>query len=198
MPSIAKSTLEQLRLKVAAGPTPAGVAVAAVAASLALSLLAMSLEVSAGKKSATGSRVALGRMRRAAARESLRMLDYADRDVAAFDAYLKSRRRGARPRAVNAALTRAIETPLKIARAAIGGLELCLEAAPLVHRAVAADLGTGAAMLAAAARAAARSAESNLRYVAPGNPARKRVLAERRLLERRAGAMLQRILKIIG
>jgi formiminotetrahydrofolate cyclodeaminase len=198
MPSIAKLTLDQLRLKVAAGPTPAGVAVAAVAASLALSLIAMSLEVSAGKKSATGSRVALGRMRRAAARESLRMLDYADRDVAAFNAYLKSRRRGARRGGPDAALARAIETPLKIARAAFAALELCAQAAPLVRRAVAADLGTGAAMLAAAARAAARSAESNLRYVAPGNPARKRVIAERRVLERRAGAMVQRILKIVG
>lgn len=203
--SLANSTLEQLRLKVAAGPTPAGVAVAAVSASLALSLLAMTLKVSVGKKPSAGARVALGRMLRAAKRESSRMFRYADRDVEAFDAYLKSRRssppivaKPLRRGGADVALARAIETPLKIARAAVAGLELCARAAPLVHRAVAADLGAGAAILGATARAAVRSAESNLRYLPPGNSIRKRVIVERRLLERRAGALLERILDMIA
>jgi formiminotetrahydrofolate cyclodeaminase len=203
--SLSKSTVEQLRRKVAAGPTPAGVAVSAISASLALSLLAMSLEITARKKPPHG-RAELGRMRQAAKRASLRMLADAERDVAAFEAYLESRRRrprvagkaSRRRRATNVALARAIEMPLKIGREATAGLELCAQAARLVDPAVAADLGAAAAILAAAARAAARSAESNLRYLPPKNPLRARVIAERRLVERRAVAMLERILVTIG
>lgn len=202
--ALSKSTLEQLCLKVAAGPTPAGVAVAAISASLALSLLAMTLEVTARRKSAARGRAGLHRMLRAAKRGSSRMLRYADLDVAAFDAYLESRRprhagkRLKRGRAADAALTRAIQSPLKIARTAAAGLELCAQAMPLVHQAVAADLVAAAAILGAAARAAARSAESNLRYLPPGNPLRKRVIAERRLVERRTGVLLERILEAIA
>ncbi len=204
--SPSKSTLEQLRLKVAAGPTPAGVAVSAISASLALSLLAMSLEVTARKKPSAGGTAELGRMLRAAKRESSRMLRYADLDVAAFDAYLESSRSRSRTagkplkrgRATDAALARAIQTPLKIARAAAAGLELCAQAAPRVHTAVAADLGAAAAILGAAARAAARSAESNLRYLPPGSRLHQRVITERRALERRAGALLERILETIA
>jgi methenyltetrahydrofolate cyclohydrolase len=202
--SLSKLTVEQLRLKVAAGPTPAGVAVAAISASLALSLLAMSLEVSARKRSSAGERARLGRMRTAAKRESARMLKYADLDVAAFDAYLASRRSlagnpvKARGRGTDAALSRAIETPLKIARAAAAGLELCASAAPLVYTAVAADLGAAAAILGAAARVAARSAESNLRYLHPGSWSRQQVIAERRLVERRSGTLLERTLEAIA
>jgi formiminotetrahydrofolate cyclodeaminase len=204
--SLSKSTLEQLCLKVAAGPTPAGVAVAAISASLALSLFTMTLEVTARKKSSAGDRVGLRRTLRAAKRGSLRMLTYADLDVAAFDAYLESRRsrprRAGKPckrgRATDAALARAIQTPLQIARAAAAGLELCAQATPLVHSAVAADLAAAAAILGAVARAAARSAESNLRYLSPGNPIRKRVIAERRLVERRSGSLVERILEALA
>lgn len=201
-PALSKSTLEQLRLKVAAGPTPAGVAVAAISASLAFSLLAMTLEVTARKKSSVRDRAGLRHMLRAAKRWSSRMLTYADLDVAAFDAYLESRRSRAaanpHKRARTAALARAIQTPLKIARAAATGLEVCAQAAPQVHSAVAADLAAAAAMLGAAARVAARSAESNLRYLPPGGALRKRVIAERRLVERRAGVMVERILEALA
>lgn len=202
MSALSKSTLEQLRLKVATGPTPAGVAVAAISASLALSLLTMTLEVTVRKKSSAGDRAVLPHVLRTAKRWSSRMLTYADLDVAAFDAYLESRRprSAAKPlkRAKDAALARAIQTPLKITRAAAAGLELCAQVAPLVHPAVAADLAAAAAMLGAAARVAARSAESNLRYLPPGGAIRKRVITERRLVERRAGALVERILEALA
>ncbi|HTW89146.1 MAG TPA: cyclodeaminase/cyclohydrolase family protein [Candidatus Binataceae bacterium] len=200
--TLSKLSLEQLRLKVATGPTPAGVAVAAISASLALSLVAMTVEVTARKKSsASGDRAGLRNLLRTAKRSSSQMLTYADLDVAAFEAYLKSRRSRTAAkllkRAREAALARAIQTPLKIARAAAAGLELCAQAAPLVHSAVAADLAAAAAILEAAVRAAARSAESNLRYLPPGGAVCNRVIAERRLVERRAASRVGQILETL-
>jgi formiminotetrahydrofolate cyclodeaminase len=148
-------------------PAPAGVAAAAVAANLGLSLLAKTLAI-------TGARPDL---LEAVQRESALMKDAADEDVAAVRAYLSSR--------TAETLENAIEVPMRAARSAVRGLDLCAEAADSMRAPLAADLGAAAALLAGAVRAMLICVEAN------GGPAEREELESRAV--RQAGAVVRRI-----
>src|SRR5271165_3554116 len=113
--SIWKSTLGQFRDQLAgSAPVPAGVSVAAVSASLGVSLLIKVLEITRRRKDFHGDPEKIEQLL-ISARAASRELDrYADEDVAAFAAYMASRRT---PNEA-AALRIAIETPLAAARSA--------------------------------------------------------------------------------
>ncbi len=201
--SIRKSTLEGLCERIARGPTPAGVSVAAISASLALGLLSMTLEVT-GKRNdaASGRRRKVARLLSAARVASATMMDIADEDAAAFDAYLESRRLphrtereiARRERALASSLRRATEVPLRVARTAVRSLGLCADAAEVVHRAVAADLEAAAITLGASARIALRSARSNIARVAPKTAYYAKAASQAGELEREAFDLLDRTL----
>jgi methenyltetrahydrofolate cyclohydrolase len=166
-------TLEQLRRAVAERhPMPAGVAVAAVSGSLALGLLAKVLAVSR-RKALSGDAARLESLAAAAAAASGRMLQLADDDVAAFDAYLAANRlpsateheREERRRAVESALARAIEVPLAAAQEAAAGLQLCSDVATLAPRELIADLGVTTALLEGARRGCLLCADSNVQQL---------------------------------
>ena len=151
-------TLENFRQSVAsAEPVPAGVSVAAVSAALGVSLLRKVLEIVAKRKRFQGDRGELAALLEAARTESEYLARCADEDIAAYRAYIAARRTG------DAGATPAVKTPLRGARSALAGLDLCAAAAGIVDGAVAADLGTAAILLAGAVRAMALSAGVNLR-----------------------------------
>jgi len=153
--SIWSTTLESFCEEVAgSNPAPAAVAASAVAANLGLGLLIKVLEITGRRKSFTGDSQKLRALVDAARRESLQLRSAADADVAAVRRYLSSRD--------SAAVRDAIEVPMRAARAALAGLDLCGEAAGIIHGLPAADLGAAVLLLSAAVRAILLSVDFNL------------------------------------
>lgn len=176
MTSTANATLERFREAAASGhPTPAGVAVAAVSASLAVGLLAKALTVSGRKEAHSDDRAQLESLVAAARAESSRLLQLADDDTAAFEAFLTATRsprstdpeRLERQQAIDSALRRTIDVPLAAARSAAAGVRLCAEAVSMTHLVVLADLAVAATLLTSALRAFLLCAESNVEQLAP-------------------------------
>jgi formiminotetrahydrofolate cyclodeaminase len=162
--TIWNATLESFRESVAsAEPPPAGVAVAAVSATLGVNLLLKVLAIVARRKSFAADTEKLSPLLQAAKNESVRLTQYADDDIAAYRAYLESRRLKIEDHAM--ALREAIETPFRAAESALSSLDLCADAAGLVHGAVLADLATAAILLNGAIRAMLLSVEVNLQQL---------------------------------
>ena len=160
------TALESFRESVAgAEPVPAGVSVAAVSATLGVSLLQKVLAIVAKRKSFTGDRGHLASLRQAAGNVSERLVQYANEDIGAYRAYAEARRLKTPDVEMARALQQVVEVPLKAARSALTGLDLCADAAGIVRGAVAADLATAAILLAGAVRAMLLSAEVNLRQL---------------------------------
>lgn len=142
----------------------------------------------AKRKSFAGDRGRLASLRQAAGNESERLTQCADEDVAAYRAYLEARRLQAAD--VKAALRDVNETPLRAARSALAGLDLCADAAGIVSGAVAADLGTAAILLAGAVRAMLLSVDVNLQQ----HPDRE-TSVESREIEEKALRQLDSVLR---
>jgi formiminotetrahydrofolate cyclodeaminase len=163
-------TLEEFYREAASRhPTPAGVAVAAVSGSFALGLLVKVLTISAHRKALAANAGKLESLAAAAQTASGRMLQLADDDIAAFQAYLAATRlpssteeqREERRRAVESARYRTIEVPVAAAQQAAVGLQLCSDASTLVPRELIADLDVTTALLEGARRGFLLCAESN-------------------------------------
>lgn len=184
---VSDSTLEQFREAAASPqPTPAGVAVAAVSAGFALGLLAKVLTVTGRRKALSEDTPRLEALIAAAQAASQRMLQLADDDIAAFEAYLAAKRRPrsteserqARQQDINSSVERAIELPLAAAHEAAAGLQLCSEASAVsTPPALVADLGVVASLLASALRGFLLCAESNVRQLAPDAASHRERLA---------------------
>jgi formiminotetrahydrofolate cyclodeaminase len=144
-------------------PAPAGVAAATMAADLGLSLLIKTLVI-------TGKRVDLLELARA---ESVRLREAADQDIAAVRELMRSRN--------PEAMSKAIEIPMRAARSAAAGLDLCVEAAGEIQGLLSADLGAGTELLYGAIRAILVCVDANLHSQASAN-----VAAERNAIEERA------------
>ncbi|MCU1335833.1 MAG: Formiminotransferase-cyclodeaminase [Bryobacterales bacterium] len=150
-------------------PAPAGVAAAAVAAELGMSLLIKALAITGGQ----------GELLDAARRESAHLRGAADDDIGAVMEYMRARDAGA--------LRQAIEAPMRAARAAVAGLELCGKASGAVKDSLAADRSVAQALLAGALRAILACIDANLR----GREEEHRdAVAERHALEERARTYL--------
>lgn len=155
------------------------VAAAALSASLALRVLKSVLEATARKHDSARLRELMESAQKAAG--SLEAL--AAEDGAAYAAYMQARRE--RSPEEQAALRRAIETPIRVARAATNGIDLCLETAGYARGAIAADVSGAAALLAGAVRATLCSLDANLRPLNDRAFALA-VAAERQMLEMHA------------
>ena len=199
-----QSSLDTFRGALAsAEPVPAGVAASAAAASFGFGLLAKVSKVSSRKEEFSSSVAKLDSLADKARTESKRMLQFAEEDVAAFNAYLAGarmpqstdREQADRERAQDAALQKAIEIPLEAAKASAAGIGLCAEATSLTHSAVVADLGAAVSLLAGAMRVFHLCAESNIRQLAGEITQYKGFLAERTERESRALRQADSVLK---
>jgi formiminotetrahydrofolate cyclodeaminase len=187
-PELSQLTLEHFRREAASpSPTPAGVAVAAVAAGFALGLVAKVLAVSGRRNTLPQNTARLEPLAAAAQAASQRLLQLANDDVAAFEAYLTARRlphsteseRQARQQGIDSAVPRTIDAPLAAAQEAAAGLQLCSEVSAFTPPAVVADLGVVATLLAGALRGFLLCAEANVRQLAPDAASlRERVATE--------------------
>jgi formiminotetrahydrofolate cyclodeaminase len=159
--TVSHSTIESLRGHIAGAKDPivAGVAVSAVSAGLGMGLLALTLKVASRRKDFAGDRARLNRLLDTVNKESVRLVRYADQDIAAYQKYRDSLKH---KRGVDAALRRIVETPLEAAGSAAHGLDLCAEAVPLVPLSVASDLSAAEALLAGAVRAILFTVDVNL------------------------------------
>ncbi len=146
-------------------PAPAGVAAAAVAAELGIGLLIKTLAITGGH----------GDLLDDARRERAHLRGAVDDDIGAVMAYMQSRDA--------AALRQAIEAPLRAARAAVAGLELCANASTTVKSSLTADLGAAQALLAGALRAILICIDANLHG---REEEHREAVAERQVIEERA------------
>lgn len=126
-------------------PAPAGVASAVVGATCGLSLLVKALAI-------TGRNDLL---LEAAVRLSRRLQATADEDIAAVQRYSRT--------GDAADLERATEVPLRAARAAVEGLDLCVQATDGISGPVAADVVAGAFLLEGAVYAIWACIQANVR-----------------------------------
>lgn len=115
------------------------------------------------------------------------LLEDAQRDAEAFDAYLQARRAQAAQEAVEAALERATGVPVGIARRALRVLQLLDQLRPLCPEAVIADAQSARLLAAAAARACLVTARVNLKRMQRMDAAQA-LLEDIRALELELGA----------
>ena len=155
------------------------VAAGALSASWALRVLKSVLEVASRKQDSPRLRQLIA----AADDTSQRLVDLASEDGAAYAAYMQARRE--RSPQAQTALRQAIETPLRAARAAAGGIDLCQEAAGFTRGAIAADVAGAALLLGGAVRAILCSVDANLSALEDKALAH-RVAVEREMLEMHA------------
>ncbi len=166
--SIWTATLEAFRDRVASlEPVPAGVTAAAVSATFALGLLTKILEIASKRKDFAGDRDLVRTLVKDAREKSEELSRLADDDIAAFHDYLECLRK---KKPLDAAIRKAIEVPLNVARTSAAGLPLCEKASGLIHAFVAADLGAAAALLTGAVRASLGSVEFNLQQLPEDDP----------------------------
>jgi formiminotetrahydrofolate cyclodeaminase len=174
--SIWTATLASFRDRVAsAEPAPAGVSAAAVSATFGLGLLIKVLEIASKRKDFSGDRDLVVALLDEARTSSQTLSQLADEDIAAFNQYLECLRR---KEPTDAAIRKAIEVPLSVARTAASGLDLCEKATGMVHAFIAPDLGTASILLRGAVRAALLSVNLNAQQLREGDPYRKEVTAE--------------------
>jgi methenyltetrahydrofolate cyclohydrolase len=156
-------------------PVPAGVSAAAVSATLGLGLLIKVLEIASKRKDFRGDRRLVESLTHDARNKSQILAHLADEDIVAFHQYLDCLRR---KESTDAAMKKAIEIPLKIARASAAGLTLCGQATGLVHALIAPDLGTAEELLTAAVRSTLLTVNFNLQQLPEDDPYRVEVTAE--------------------
>jgi len=174
--SIWTATLASFRDRLASlEPAPAGVSAAAVSAIFGLGLLTKVLLVASRRKDFAGDRELVGTLLNDARNKSEILSRLADEDIQAFHQYLDCLRQ---KKPIDAAIRKAIDVPLQVARTAASAVGLCQAATGLIHAAVAPDLGTAAALLSAAVQSALLTVKSNLQQLPDGDPYRVEVTAE--------------------
>jgi formiminotetrahydrofolate cyclodeaminase len=174
--SIWTATLASFRDRLASlEPVPAGVSTAAVSAIFGLGLLTKVLLVASRRKDFAGDRELVGNLLDDARNKSETLSQLADEDIQAFHQYLDCLRQ---KKPIDAAIRKAIDVPLQVARIAASGRDLCEAATGLIHADVAPDLGTAAALLTAAVQSTLLTVKSNLQQLPDGDPYRVEVTAE--------------------
>ena len=165
--SIWDATLAEFRDRLATRESvPAGVSTAAVSAAFALGLLVKVLEIASKRKDFQGDRQRAADLIAAAQKQSKILSHSADEDIIAF----RERLRGA------------MEVPLRVARAAASGLELCNQDHGMIHAAIAPDLYTAATLLKAAVDSSLSSLKANVEQLPAGDPFGEEVMAGAREL----------------
>jgi formiminotetrahydrofolate cyclodeaminase len=173
-------------------PAPAAVAASAVTASLGLSLLIKVLEITGRRKNFAGDAQRVRALIERAHRALAELKKAADDDIHAVRLYIGSKDpTGARD---------VIDVPLRAARAAVAGLDLCFEGAsvPGVTSGLpAADFCSAVLLLSAGVRAILLSVTFNLRQFDGDVSYRAAVEVEGRDLEERSARQTEAALKAV-
>ena len=145
-----------------AAPTPGAGAAAALTAAASAAIVTMACRVTARRNTASE---ALAQMEQEAEALRARLTALVQEDADAFTAVIEARRAPdeERPAAARAALVRATEVPVDIARGAERILALCDRLATSARASTVSDLGVAVLLAAAALEGAALTARVNLR-----------------------------------
>lgn len=176
-------------------PTPGGGAAAMVTGAMGVALVLMALRVSAKRPESTSALTPL-----IASGERLldQLSDYADADIAVFDAYMAALKlprdsdadKQARREALAQARIAATEVPLNAAQATLEALDLAHQAVHAAHEGIVSDVAAGAAVLHGALTAVLCSVDINLKGMqdatAAADYARSRDHLQRVAAERQA------------
>lgn len=154
-------------------PAPGGVAAAALAAAMGAALAGMVAGLTMGRPRYAAVEAGMEAILRRAKALRGELTAAADADVRAYGAVMAAYRlpkanesqRVERAAALQAALRRAVETPLAVAEAAVEVLDLAGRAAALGNPNAASDAAVAALLAHAGLDGAARSARSNLRQI---------------------------------
>jgi glutamate formiminotransferase/formiminotetrahydrofolate cyclodeaminase len=155
-------------------PLPGGGAAAALGGALGAGLVAMVGRVTGERDGA--ARDEMAPITTTADRLKDQLASLMGEDVEAYRGLLRARKRAAGPAAIEAAMERATEVPLGVARASCEVLGLCANAAPRARASTLSDLGVAAALAGGALEAAALTVRTNLKDLQ--NAARARAVAE--------------------
>jgi formiminotetrahydrofolate cyclodeaminase len=153
---------------------PAGVAAATVTASIGLALFLKVLAI-AGKRQPIPGLAGVAR------RHLLDLQDVVDADTAAFHRYAATK-----PEARAQVAAETIQIPLKAARSAAGGVELCAQAAQQVTGWIEADLRAAAAIIHASTHAMIVCVNANLSFMPLDDQTRREMLDEARQITAKA------------
>ena len=148
-------------------PAPAGVTAAAVVAELGMCLMIKAMSITGGHNDLVDT----------ARREAAELRGAADQDVGAVMEFVHARDADT--------LRQAIEAPMRAARGAVAGLELCVRASSAVKPSLAVDQRAAEALIAGALRAILMCIDANVRG---HEEAHRDAIAERQALEVRARA----------
>lgn len=170
MLDVAELTTRRLTVMLASSdPVPGGGCAAAVAGAQGAALVAMVARLALRRTEDEAVADQLEEIARQADRLAERLLGLASQDVEAYAQVMRAYRlpRGteaekeARSQAIHQALTRAAEVPLESVRAGVSGLELLVNALPLVPTAALSDAGGAGWMLRACVEGAALNVRAN-------------------------------------
>lgn len=151
-----------------AEPTPGGGSAAMVSAAIGVGLVLMALRVTANRGDVDPA--ALDPLIVAGERRLAELSTYADADITVFRTYMAALKLpkgtdaevAVRRNALQQATAAAAEVPLNAAQAALEGLDIARQAAPLAHKHIVSDVGAGAALLHGAIRASLMTVDANL------------------------------------
>ena len=173
-------------------PVPGGGSAAALAGAMGASLVSMVAALTVGREAYVQVDVAAREIGQSA--DSLRqeLVDLAEQDSAAYQAFVSARglpretdaQRAARASAMQDASKRSTEAPLRTARVARKALELARRIAPIGNRNAVSDAGVAAQLLSAAVRGASLNVRINLPLLAEDEPLRLSAPADLADLER--------------
>jgi methenyltetrahydrofolate cyclohydrolase len=165
-----ESVQEFLAALASGAPTPGGGAAAALCGAMAAALVAMVGRVTAARDSSvTGEMSAI-----VALADDLggRLAGLMTDDMDAYRSVIEARRSGGGPEAIERALARATEVPMKLAAASRDVLALSETLAPLARRSALSDLAVAAALAWGALESGAATARANLAEVVDAELAR--------------------------
>ena len=168
---VAEPAQEFLAALASGAPTPGGGAAAALCGAMAAALVAMVGRVTAARDSSVTGEVS----RIVAQADDLggRLAGLVREDMDAYRSVIEARRAGAGTDAVQHALARATEVPMKLAAASRDVLALGETLAPLARRSALSDLAVAAALAWGALESGAVTARANLAEVADAGLARR-------------------------
>ena len=191
--ALAHLTVEDLLERLSSSaPVPGGGSAAALVGAMGASLVAMVAALTVGREAYAEVDRAARQVGEAAASLRQELVDLAEQDSAAYQAFVNARhlpretdaQRAARASAMQDASKLSAEAPLRSARAARDALKLARSIAPIGNRNAVSDAGVAAQLASAAVRGAILNVRINLPLLAEDEPLRLSAPAELADLER--------------
>jgi formiminotetrahydrofolate cyclodeaminase len=195
---LAKLSVQELLERLSSSdPVPGGGSAAALAGAMGAGLVSMVAALTTGRDEYAAVAADARQIGDAAGPLRDELIDLADRDSDAYQAFVSARRlprqtdeeRAARATAMGNAIVQAAEVPLRTAQVAVKVLELARRIAPIGNRNAVSDAGVAAQLASAAVRGAILNVRINLPHLPADAPVRDTAPGELTTLEQEAATL---------